>query len=316
MLNWFDIALEAYFLLAIVNLTDKFLIDGVIKSSKTYTFLVCFMGGIIFILAPWFLTWPGLVIFLFNLLSGIIFVIALYFLYESLRRGDASRVVMIIGGTIPIFSIIFSYFFLHEYLNIYQIIGIIFLLIGVFTIAFIPSRHSFWEKLLLSYKKEVSGEENIIIFTLLSALFYSLYFVVSKYAYSQQSFLSGFIWIRFGAFLTIITFLLAKKARRDIIKSLKPTLDFSHQKKNLWIFLFNQGLGAVSFLLQNYAIALGPVAVINALQGFQYGLMIVLGFIFGRFVKVFRSDLSLRIVVQKISALVFISVGLYFIAAL
>jgi drug/metabolite transporter (DMT)-like permease len=316
MLNWFYIALEAYFLLAIVNLTDKFLIDGVIKNSKTYTFLVCFMGGAIFVLAPWFLTWPGLVIFLFNFLSGIIFVAALYFLYESLRRGDASRVVMVIGGTIPIFSVIFSYFFLHEYLNVYQIIGTVFLLIGVFTIAFIPSRHSFWEKLLSSYRQEISGKENIIIFTLLSALFYSLYFVISKYAYSQQPFLSGFIWIRFGAFLTVTAFLLVKKTRRDIIKSLKPAPDFSHQKKNLWLFLFNQVLGAGSFLLQNYAIALGPVAIINALQGFQYGLMIVLGFIFGRFVKLFRSDSSLRVVAQKIAALVFISIGLYFIAAL
>ena len=40
-MTWFFVALSAYFLLAITNLVDKFLVEKVVGSARAYTFLPC-----------------------------------------------------------------------------------------------------------------------------------------------------------------------------------------------------------------------------------------------------------------------------------
>ena len=54
-MDWISIALFSYFILAIVNLADKFLLEKVLPSAKTYTFLVGVLGLIILIIAT--ITW-------------------------------------------------------------------------------------------------------------------------------------------------------------------------------------------------------------------------------------------------------------------
>ena len=62
-MNWVFIAVISYFILAIVNLVDKFIIEKILPSAKTYTFLVGVLGLIVLIIAPWFLMWPGIYLF-------------------------------------------------------------------------------------------------------------------------------------------------------------------------------------------------------------------------------------------------------------
>jgi len=313
-MTWFLIAVISYFLLAIVNLTDKFLIDNVLRSSKTYAFLVCFLGALIFVAAPWLLSWPGWSLFFANILTGVLFAFALYFLYEALSRGEAARTVIIIGGLIPVFSITFS-LLLGESFFLSQLIGTLLLLGGIFLIAYLPDRHSFWEK-LWSYLSGGQKEKSSLWLIVLSAFFYALLFVSTKLVYSQQDFWSAFIWIRLGAMLTVLFFLFDKASRLEIFKNLglskKKKKKSKH--KNIFLFLFNQGLGSLSFILQNYAIFLGPVAIINALQGVQYALMIFLTFFLGFFFKEYREKFSWRVFSQKGVAVILISFGLYLIS--
>ena len=107
-MSWISIAILAYLLFAVVNLADKFLLEKVIPRAKTYAFLVGTAGLILFVIAPWFLEWPGVNLFVINLLVGACFALALLFLYTSLRDADASRIFTLVGGTVPILIIIFS----------------------------------------------------------------------------------------------------------------------------------------------------------------------------------------------------------------
>jgi drug/metabolite transporter (DMT)-like permease len=311
---WFLIAVASYFLLAIVNLTDKFLIDNVLRSSKTYAFSVCLLGSIIFLAAPWFLVWPGLHLFLANLLTGALFALALYFLYEALIRGEAAKTVIIIGGLIPVFSTIFS-LILGESFFFTQLISVILLLIGTFLIAYLPDRHAFWEK-LWNFVGITKNEKNSMWLIVLSSFYYSLFFMSSKIVYSNQDFWSSFMWVRLGALLTVLFFLFDKKSRLEIFKNLGIGQKKKKQKKqkNIFLFLFNQALGSLSFILQNYAIFLGPVAIITALQGVQYAVMIFLAFFLGFFFKEYKEKFSWRLLGQKTIAIIFISIGLYFIS--
>ena len=311
---WFLIAVTSYFLLAIVNLTDKFLIDNVLRSSKTYAFLVCLLGILIFIAAPWLLVWPGLNLFLANILTGALFALALYFLYEALIRGEAAKTVIIIGGLIPVFSTIFS-LLLGQSFALVQLFGIILLLIGTFLIAYLPDRHAFWEK-IWNFVGITKNEKNSLWLIVLSSFYYSLFFISSKIVYGSQDFWSSFMWVRLGALLTVLIFLFDKTSRLEIFKNLGIGQKKKKQKKqkNIFLFLFNQGLGSLSFILQNYAIFLGPVAIVTALQGVQYALMIFLAFFLGFFFKEYKEKFSWRLLGQKTIAIILISFGLYFIS--
>lgn len=314
-MNWVLIASTSYILLAFVNLTDKFMVDKVVKSSRLYVFLVCSLGALIVLLSPWLLVWPGFKIFILNIVAGALFAVAQYFLYESLRSGPVSRSLILIGGTIPILTFLFSVAFLGEHFSPLQIVGGIFLLMGIFLVAFLPSRHHFWEKILLKFRVAYSPANNLR-FIFLSAFFYSLFFTLSKYIYSLQSFWSAFVWVRIGALLFVVLLLVFPAWRKDIF----PVFVFrskekQHQTwKEKFLFLFNQGLGSFSFILQNYAIFLGSVAVVNALQGIQYAVLIIIGLIFHPFFpRSMREDISFRVISQKILALIVISLGFYFI---
>lgn len=311
-MSWFFVAISSYFLLAIVNLTDKFLIDNVLRSSKTYAFLVCLLGGVVFLAAPWLLSFPGWWLLLANLFTGTLFALALFFLYEALRRGEAARTIIIIGGLIPVFSTMISWLFLGEILFKEQIIGLIFLLLGIFLVAFLPSKHSFWEKLWLSFHSEEYKRKSIMLI-ISAALFYALFFAATKYVYLYQDFWSAFIWVRLGALLSVMFFLFNKRSRKEILTNLRGKKKKGEQK-NIFLFLFNQGLGSLSFILQNYAIFLGPVAIITALQGVQYAIMMFFSFFLGIFFKEFKEKFYWPTFIQKIIALFFISLGLYFIS--
>jgi drug/metabolite transporter (DMT)-like permease len=312
-MSWFWIAILSYFLLAIVNLTDKFLIDNVLRSSKTYAFLVCFLGALIFLAAPWLLHFPGFFLLGANLITGAIFAAAIFFLYEALRRGEAARTIILIGGLIPVFSTLISWLFLGATFGAGELLGLIFLLIGIFLVAFLPGRHSFWEKLWLSFRSE-DYKKNSLLLILLASLFYALFFTATKYVYGAQEFWSAFIWVRLGAFITVLFFLFDAKSRQEIFNNLKGDDGKKHKNKNIFLFLANQGLGSSSFVLQNYAIFLGPVALITALQGVQYAIMMFFAFFLGLFFKEYKEKFSWRVLIQKIIALMFISLGLYLVA--
>ena len=105
-MSWLLLAIGAYLILAIVNLADKFLLDKFLPSAKAYTFLVGAMGVAVIVIAPWFLEWPGWSLFLGNILVGALFPGALLLLYKALRDGEASRIITLIGGLVPVFTIV------------------------------------------------------------------------------------------------------------------------------------------------------------------------------------------------------------------
>jgi len=308
-MSWLIVAISAYLFLAIANLIDKFLVDNIIKSSKAYAFIVCLMGGVVVLGAPWFLQWPGAFLFALNILAGFLFAIALWLLYEALRKGEASRIIVIVGGTTPIFSGIIA-LLLGERFNATQWLGITSLLIGIFVIAFLPQPRSFCARVLKKFNITQEGKKNGVMIAVFSALAYALFFWLSKYTYNHQEFASAFIWNRIGAALFVLLFLARKKDRRSI----KRMLTRPNKNKHKLLVLFNQFLGATGFILQNYAIFLGPVVLVNALQGVQYAFLLIISTVLALMApKLLKETFSWRIVLQKLAAILFISIGLYFI---
>jgi len=315
-MSWFLLTIISYLILAIVNLGDKFVVDKLIKSSKSYAFIVGALSAVVFVIAPWFLSWPGLFLLIINIIAGALFVFALWTMYESLKLGEASRVVVVIGSIVPVFTIGFSIIFFKETFTLNQWIGILFLLFGMLTMSFIVGRRKKWS---ICFRRTFSVfyggySKKWIFLALVSAFLYSAFFIVTKHAYGKQDFLSAFIWIRGGSLLVVVLFLIDRNSRREILKSFK-TKKRATSISRKWFVLINQFLGSLAFLVQNYAVYLGPVAIINALQGVQYALLLLLGIFFSIFFpKVLREDVSRSVLIKKILAIILVGVGLYFIS--
>lgn len=309
-MSWILVAFIAYLLLAVANLFDKFLVDNVISSSKAYAFIACLMGSVVIFIAPWYLDWPGLYWLLINLLSGAIFAVALWLLYEALRRGDASQTLVFVGGITPIFSITFSILFFKEHFSTMEWTGICALLLGILIVALLPQRRHFLSRVMNKLKLSQNIKTGSLVFALFSALAYATYFVLTKYAYSAQEFMSAFIWTRLGAALFVLIFLVGRKNRTQIFKAFqKPG-----QKKHKFLVVINQLLGSAGFILQNYAIFLGSVALVNAFQGVQYAVLLIISSVLAVLSpKLLKETFSWRIFVQKLVAVCTIGVGLYFI---
>jgi drug/metabolite transporter (DMT)-like permease len=312
-MSWWIVALIAYFLLAVANLIDKFLVEKVLGSARAYTFMASIMGLLVLIVAPWVMRWPGFSMFIFDLILGGIFTLALLFLYAALRRGEASRILVLVGGSTPIFSLPLAFLVLKDTFYLRQIIAIALLFLGLLVIAFLPSKKkNFWEKLFSRLSLKNYNPQLGIILAILSGLFYALFFVGSKFAYQSQEFLSAFLWTRLGAAFFAALILFSRRARQEIAALFKPKKG-NNKKQSLLVV--NQGLGALGFILQNYAIYLGPVAIVNALQGVQYVWIIILGALVSMFApKILKEDISKSVIIKKTIAILIISCGLYLLA--
>ncbi len=309
-MSWLLIAIIAYFILALVNLTDKFLLEKFLPNAKAYTFLVGVLGLAVWLLAPWWLAWNGWQIFWLNLLVGALFPVALLLMYRALKLGEASRIIPIMGGSIPIFILILSIVLLKESFTTYQWLAILFLLIGTIIISWFPDAHELWHKIKAWFSLAAENQQQAIFFAITAGLFYGLFFVGTKYLYTQEPFFSGFIWMRLGSLLAVLFLLVRAATRRDIWQSLR-----NMKQKGRTVFIANQFIAAIGFLLQNYAVSLASVALVSALQGVEYAFLLILGGLLSVFYpRIVKENVSRQVIIQKIIAIILISIGLYFIA--
>lgn len=294
---WLIVAISAYFLFSIVALGDKYLLSGP-PNPKSYSFYVGILGIISLFLIPFvgFLV-PETTQIILSLLAGGILIFALFGLYTGLENFETSKVVPAIGGLLPLFTfgLVFLFSGRKEMLSFWEILAFIFLLAG---------------SILITFEKGKSISSKSLKISAITAFLFAITFVLTKYVYLAQPFWSGFIWMRIGGFIAAVSFIFTKEVKREIFER-----KFTFQKKTGTFFLFNQGMGAGAFILQNWAIALVPLgflAFINALEGTKYVfLLIFTTFLSLKFPQILKEKISRKILLQKIIAILLIGGGLF-----
>lgn len=303
-MSWLIITISFYFILAIVFLVDKYLLTGSIPNPKVYTFYVGALGILVLVFAPFvgfYIPTIPQIILAFS--AGAIYIYALFWFYKSLQLFEASRVVPAISGLVPLFTFglvyISSFGLGKEVLSFSEIIAFILLIFGSF--------------LMVVEKERFINLRSLKISTICAFLL-SLSFVLLKYVYFTQSFWSGFIWTKIGGFLMAFCFFIFTREVKEEIFQKKISL----KKKTMGIFVINQTAGAGANILQNWAIALAPlayVAIINALQGIQYVFLLIFTILFSlKFPQILKEEISKKILFQKIVAILFIGAGLALMA--
>jgi uncharacterized membrane protein len=124
----------------------------------------------------------------------------------------------------------------------------------------------------------------------------------------MQPFIGSFVWSRLGTFIGVIIIFIIPMYRKKI-------LEYRHhakKPKSLGFFIVIRLFAALAFIMLNWAISLGPVAMINALQGTQYVFLFLLVlFLSSKYPKVVKEEWGGGVLMQKVIGMSLVMLGLY-----
>lgn len=301
-MNWLVIAIIAHFIFALVFVIDKFLLSKTVLHPVAYTFYVGLLGGLAIFLAP----------FGFNLLpgqqmaasfaAGLLFILATLFFYKLIQIGEISKITPIVGGATPLFTLILTYSFLGERLTGSQLVAFFLLVFGGVIML--------WPKEDKTNPRRTAPLTKKLTMAIMAALFFAGSFVLTKFVFIYQPFINGFIWIRLGSLLGAGLLFLWPNSRQIILKTTEII-----KIKTVGFFISNKTLAALAFILLNYAIYLGSVTLVNALQGVQYAFLLIIAVVISiKFPQILKEQISRGVITQRIMAILLISLGLGILA--
>lgn len=316
---WLILAVSSYFINAGVYVADKFMLSKKVHSSIAYAFFVGIWSIFNFILLPLDFWVPSFGELMLDLSGGLLFLFTLIFWYKALHQSEATRVVPIVGALVPIFTLILSALLLGDTLDEAQLLAFIILIAGGVLISFKQTRFymlkEFWirtrnviGRFYGSVHAETQPTQRIIVNSVVSSFCFAAYYVLMKYIYMNQPFVGSFVWSRLGTFVGVLLLLLVPAWRASIFHKQHT----SNTSKHLGFFILVRILAALAFIMLNWAISFGNVALINSLQGVQFLFLIFMVLIISLYYpKILEEELGKRVIVQKLIGVILVSLGLY-----
>lgn len=252
---WIELAILAYFLDAVVFVVDKYLLSESIPHPSAYAFFVALLSGFALLLIPFGVYIPSGFALLVSLVSGLSFFVGLFFLYTTVRHIDVTEAMPAIGGVTALATFAFSYWFLApEILAGHNLLAFVLLVGGT---------------LMMSY---FHLESRVIFYIIAAGVCMAFSFVLMKYVFNLTDFINGLFWTRVGLLLGAGIVLLLPRTRHEIKSIFRHA---SHGSK--LIFILNKILAAAAFIMIYYAIRIGNVVFVNAMQGVQYVFILLIG---------------------------------------
>ena len=297
--EWIIIAAVGYFLMAVSGVADKFLVSKVVREPIAYAFYTALTGPASLALILIGNKTLGHFQFLNThdtvaaLLCGIFFIVGIYFSWSAILNSSVSKVVPIQGGLGSLFTFLFAFLILNERLTASQTIGFGYLVFGVIIISL--------------HKEQGKWTWKGFSYAALSSACFALFLVLTKYTFNNSNYISGMVWTRLG-FVFPLPFILAFKKNREAIFNAPKEAGV----RNVALYYTSRASGTIGSFLQNYAISLGSVSIVNALQGMQFAFLLILTSFFSIYYpKVLKEDMDHETITLKVAAIAVISCGLF-----
>lgn len=287
---WLTIVIIAHLFYSLIFIIDKYIVSKSLPHPIVYTFYVGVLSIAVWLLIPFGFSFPSSYHVFLSILAGIAQVAGSIFLYRSLHLGEVSRIIPFIGSFVAVFTLIFSTFLISERLTFEQCVAFALLVFGGF---------------IISYRKKELFQKPFGL-AIIAALFFAIFWVITKYIYGETNFISGTVWVRTAVASISLFLLLPKKNRKLIFKKtdeIKP--------KTVGFVAAGRILTIIAALCMYWAVFWGSVTLANALQGLQYAFVFILALLFFRKIPNLKEELNREIIVQKIIAIILISLGLF-----
>ena len=300
---WILVTLGAYSLLAIATIADKFIVSN--KQVPPLQVFFYSAGPLVLLLAtvPWAQSLRAPSDWLAAIVSGGTNLAGMWAMYVGFVQSEVSHVGPLVGAAAAFFVLIFSQLFLREPISNIHYLGIALLVIGSLLISFERSKlHSGWHRGMF--------------WGVCSGFCFALSNVFAKQLYNNYGFFSGFVWSRGVLGLGGAILLFFPGVRQIFFHApAAPTAPapgrLGRGGNNFLLVGLAKGLGAGGVALVQYASALASVAVVNALVGVQYALLVVLIAVFSRFApRIFKEYYAPGEAWQEAIAILFIAMGM------
>lgn len=256
-------------------------------------------GGAVFLLPIAWMAPTGAVIG-WSLVAGVCWVGALWFSFSALKAGEPSVVVPLTGLVVPLFTWLIAVVFLGERLSSQTMIALLMLVLGGAVLS-------------LRLSKAARINSSVMATAVISGMFYAVYFAVVKHVYILfPFFLPAFAYTRLGvglAGLALLIWLMRRPAEKPLLKKRENGRKFTAYI--IAALVVSKGFGMTALILQNYAINLGSVTVVNALQGTQYLFLLGLAALVSRYYpRLWKEEYSRVTLVQRLGGMALVSLGL------
>ena len=278
---WLLIVVVAHLFYSLIFVIDKYIVSKSLPHPIVYTFYVGILSIAVWVLIPFGFCFPSAYYVFLSMLAGIAQVGGSIFLYRSLN---------FIGSFVAIFVLVLSTFLIGERLNLQQYIAFILLVLG---------------SLVVSYRRKEFFQKPFGL-AIIAALFFAIFWVITKYIYSGSSFISGTVWVRTAVAFVSLFLLLPRKNRELIFKKTDEI-----KRRTVGFVAWGRILTIGAGLCMYFAVFLGSVTLANALQGLQYAFIFLLALLFFRKIPSLKEELSRGIIAQKIIAIILITLGLF-----
>lgn len=294
------IAILAYTLNAGSTMIDKVLLKTGLPNPIVYAFFINVLGLLAVLLLPFGVQFEIHALIL-SIISGIVGFFAIMFYFRSLKNGEASVVVPIVGSLNPLFSLILGSLFLGHILTQLQYLAFFIIISGTAVLTY-----NLW---ISKLKLNMQLRDMI-----LAGLLFSIGYLTLKEAFNHSNFITGLALSRLAGGLFALIFLFIPLYRSEILEANKSNSRTMNHTPML--FVLGQSLGAANGLLLSLGTYFANPALVNSLFGVQY--LVILGV--ALFLKshhrgkLLDEDLSKKVIGQKIIGAVIISIGVYLLS--
>jgi drug/metabolite transporter (DMT)-like permease len=257
--NGILIAIIAQGLIGLSLVWDKVLLKR--RGTKNLFSYVFWLGALsVFgmVLIPFGYKSPSAAVIAIAFLAGVADMIASIFYYMTLKSGEASETLAIMGGFSPVATMAIAYALLSHQMTGRELIGFALMTAGGFVMFFA-------EKLPL---------KKLLPPIILAAGLFGLSNVLAKLVYNRTNFVSGYVWFTIGTFVSAMALLIPPSWRRQIFAESGGDVP----RNRFWYFVNRFVAGVGSFLVV-YAISRANPAIVNAISGVRYAVIFIGAFL-------------------------------------
>ncbi len=260
--NGIFIAIIAHGLIGISLVWDKVLLDQPeTRNLVSYVFWLGAMSILGLVLIPFGFHVPEVKIGVLGVGTGLLHMFSLYFYYATLKAGEASQTLAIMGGFSPVATALIAIALLSAPLGGDRLLAFALLTAGGFVMFF----------------SERVNMRKLLPRVLIASGSYGLVNVLQKMVFDRTNFVTGYVFFTFGTFLGAMLLLTRGSWRQQIFE----TSEHSEPRSRFWYFV-NRVLSGVGSFLVFYAISLANPALVDAITGVRYVIIFLGAFLLTR----------------------------------
>ncbi len=261
--NGFFIATVAHAVIGISLVWDKILLRRPQTSDVVnYVFWLGAMSVLGLFLIPFGFRMPGMALATLAFGAGIVHLIANYFYYATLKSGEASQTLAIMGGFSPLATFLIGLGLLAHPFGGFTPLGFALMVAGGFVM----------------FLSEHINVKRVLSLTLLAAGTFGLTNVLQKMAFDQTNFVTAYVFFTLGTFAGALFFLIRRSWRERIFHQSEQASPSSR----VWYFV-NRFLNGIGSFLIFFAISRAHPAIVAAISGLRYAIVFTGAFLITKF---------------------------------